>query len=64
MGLKIGALVKIKNLKSRPELNGCEATVIDFRIANKQYGLQLSGGEGEKIAVKPDHMQEVGYSFR
>ena len=55
MGLNIGALVKIKNLKSRPELNGCEATVIDLR-----YGLQLSGGEGEKIAVKPDNMQEVG----
>ena len=51
MGLKIGALVKIKNLKSRPELNGCEATVIDFRIANKRYGLQLSGGEGEKVFV-------------
>ena len=59
MGLKIGALVKIKNLKSRPELNGSEATVIDFRIANKRYGLQLSGGEGEKIAVKPDNIQEV-----
>ena len=60
MGLEIGTLVKIKNLKSRPELNGCEATVIDFRIANRRYGLQLSGGEGEKIAVKPDNIQEVG----
>jgi hypothetical protein len=60
MGLEIGTVVKIKNLKSRPELNGCEATVIDFRIANKRYGLQLSGGEGEKITVKPDNIQEVG----
>ena len=60
MGLEIGTLVKIKNLKSRPELNGCEATVIDFRIANRRYGLQLSGGEGEKITVKPDNIQEVG----
>ena len=60
MGLEIGTVVKIKNLKSRPELNGCEATVIDFRIANRRYGLQLSGGEGEKIAVKPDNIQEVG----
>jgi hypothetical protein len=59
MGLEIGTVVKIKNLKSRPELNGCEATVIDFRIANKRYGLQLSGGEGEKIVVKPDNIQEV-----
>eukprot|EP00900_Chrysochromulina_parva_P014236 jgi/Chrpa1/22813/Chrysochromulina_OHIO_Genome00009326-RA len=60
MGLEIGTVVKIKNLKSRPELNGCEATVIDFRIANRRYGLQLSGGEGEKITVKPDNIQEVG----
>ncbi|KOO31696.1 hypothetical protein Ctob_014985 [Chrysochromulina tobinii] len=59
MGLEIGTVVKIKNLKSRPELNGCEATVIDFRIANKRYGLQLSGGEGEKIVVKPDNIQEA-----
>jgi hypothetical protein len=60
MGLEIGTLVKIKNLKSRPELNGCEAKVIDFRITNKRYGLELSGGKGEKIAVKPENIQEVG----
>ena len=60
MGLEIGTVVKIKNLKSRPELNGCEATVIDFRITNKRYGLELSGGKGEKIAVKPENIQEVG----
>ncbi len=59
-GLEIGTVVKIKNLKSRPELNGCEATVIDFRITNKRYDIQLSGGKGEKIAVKPENIQEVG----
>ena len=60
MGLEIGTVVKIKNLKSRPELNGCEAKVIDFRITNKRYGLELSGGKGEKIAVKPENIQEAG----
>ena len=60
MGLEIGTVVKIKNLKSRPELNGCEAKVIDFRITNKRYDIQLSGGKGEKIAVKPENIQEVG----
>lgn len=58
LALEDGATVTLKGLKSRPELNGREATVLEFRSSSRRFALKLTGS-GNTIAAKRENITEA-----
>ena len=58
LALEDGAAVTLMGLKSRPELNGCEAIVVEFKPSSHRFALELTG-TGETIAVKRENIAEA-----
>ena len=54
--LPVGKLMMIKNLKSKPELNGKSATIIEG-MNNGRYRVSIEGDYGEIVlAIKHDNL--------
>ena len=56
LGLEVGASVVLKGLKGRTELNGCDASVVEYRLASQRFLVKLAGGE--TIAAKRENLEE------
>jgi hypothetical protein len=61
LALEIGATVTLRGLTSRAELNGREATVIQFRPADGggHFAVQLNGASPITLYVKPTNLRKA-----
>ena len=60
LALEDGATVTLRGLRSRVELNGSEATVIDFRKHKGRFAVRVDATD-EIIAVKPTSLRKAAH---
>ena len=52
-----GVPVTLAGLKSRPDLNGKDGTVVEYVVDRERYRVALSGGSAEVVSVKRDNLR-------
>eukprot|EP00747_Dinoflagellata_sp_TGD_P086597 gnl/TRDRNA2_/TRDRNA2_163341_c0_seq1.p1 gnl/TRDRNA2_/TRDRNA2_163341_c0~~gnl/TRDRNA2_/TRDRNA2_163341_c0_seq1.p1 ORF type:complete len:355 (-),score=65.82 gnl/TRDRNA2_/TRDRNA2_163341_c0_seq1:11-922(-) len=56
---KIGMKVQLRGLKAKPELNGKEGTIQEYKADAERWSVKLDGVDGTSIAVKEVNMIEL-----